>query len=119
MRLVRTRDSVAMGDDATAPNPREVDLPEPATLGDLAGWFGRHGPQVSVHGGSTWAVRVDGEAVAVLTDEPRVLLAADPGRPVGAGAEVHLDYLLAQDPEATLALVHEDPRRRGLRFPRG
>ena len=119
MRLVRTRDSVAMGDDATAPDPRAVDLPAAATLGDLVGWFGRHGPQVSVQGGSTWAVRVDGEAVAVLTDEPRVLLATDPGRPLRPGAEVHLDHLLAQDPGATLALVHEDPHRRGLRFPRG
>ena len=122
MRLTLTRDDVAMGDE---PRPQDVELPDGATLADLVTWLGTHRVGARVHGGSTWALRVGrapgsrGTAVAVLTLDPDSLtLAADPDLPLDPDTGLHLEYLLAQDVAATLALVREDPARPNLRLPR-
>ncbi len=122
MRLILTREDVAMGDE---PYPQELDLPDGATLADLAAWFGTHRWGASVRGGSTWALRVGrtpdskGSAVGVLTRDPySVTLAADPALVLEPDGGVHLQYLLAQDVAATLELIRKDPARVNLRLPR-
>jgi len=54
----------------------------------------------------------------VLTLDPdSITLAADPDLPLDPSTGLHLQYLLAQDPTATLALLREDPARPNLRLP--
>lgn len=115
-----SRQSVAMGDDATD-NTLYADLPRGAVLADLLSWLALRGPFVSAGDRTTWLLREGrrgGEPLAVLElrtsrTEPRTLHThpvADPTRPLSRDVPLHLDYLLGQDVAATIALVRERPR---------
>lgn len=117
MDLQVTRDSVAMGDDVLAPHARDLDLGGPVTVERVARWLARGSYLASVHGGSTWVLREDGRALAVVAfpdshlRDGRVTLVAGPGDPVRAKA-VHVDYALAADPEELAARLRADPAQR-------
>ena len=68
MQVTCTRDSVAMGDDADAPHETSIELRDGPTVADLVGWLRSRGAPASVAGGSTWALRVSGRVVALLSE---------------------------------------------------
>lgn len=115
MRLTVTRDSVAAGDDVTAPNERIVDLPDPATLGDLVAWLKGERAGASVVGGATWTLRLRGRVVAVLAQSlDEVVAIADPVLALDPTDTPHLEYLLGLDPALVVDMVRADPLRTDL-----
>lgn len=115
MLLTVTRDSVAMGDDATAPNERAADLPDPATLRDLVEWLERERAGASVVGGATWTLRLRGQVVAVLAQSlDEVAVIGDAGLVLDAADTPHLEYLLGLDPAKVITMCREDPSRTDL-----
>jgi hypothetical protein len=107
-----------MGDDVDAPHEMLVELPDPATIANVVGWLDRSGPPASVQGGSTWALRVSGRVVAVLSKIDRrqqVETIGDQTLPVTMADEIHLDYLLADDIVRLAAFARVDPYRVDLR----
>ncbi|GAB3250560.1 hypothetical protein [Nocardioides dilutus] len=115
MLLTLTRDSVAAGDDATAPNERRVDLPDPATLRDLVAWLERERAGASVVGGATWTLRLRGQVAAVLSQSlAEVVVIGDPALPLDPADSPHLEYLLGLDPRVVISMVEQDPGRTDL-----
>ena len=121
MQVTCTRDSVAMGDDADAPHETSIELRDGPTVADLVGWLRTRGAPASVVGGSTWALRVSGRVVALLsegtttTPSRSVEPVGDQTTPVTSADHVHLDYLLADDLDRMTAFAREDPTRTDLR----
>ena len=121
MQLACTRDSVAMGDDADAPHETVIGLPDGATVADLVAWLSSRGAPASVVGGSTWALRVSGRVVGLLsegtttTPSRAVEPVGNQTTPVTEAEHVHLEYLLADDLDRMTAFAREDPTRTDLR----
>ncbi len=121
MQVGCTRDSVAMGDDADAPHETFIDLCDGPTVADLVSWLRSRGAPAMVVGGSTWALRVSGRVVAVLsegtttTPSREVEPVGDQTTPVTSAEHVHLEYLLADDLDRMTAFAREDPARSDLR----
>lgn len=115
MLVTVTRDSVAAGDDATAPNERVADLPDPATLGDLVAWLEKERAGASVVGGATWTLRLRGQVAAVLAQSlEEVAVIGDPGLVLDDADAPHLEYLLGLDPGKVIAMSREHPSRTDL-----
>jgi hypothetical protein len=110
-----------MGDDADAPHETSIELPDDARVADLVGWLRDRGAPASVVGGSTWALRVSGRVVALLSEGTptsttrRVEPVGDETTAVTTTEHVHLEYLLADDLDRMTAFAREDPRRTDLR----
>lgn len=116
MRLSITRDSVAMGDDALAPHLVEIDLGRRVTVAVLGRWLRRSRYLASVHGGSTWVVRAEGVAIAVVWQpDPSLRFGRGGCLPIGEGdalvraSAVHVDYALTADPTSLAHRLGADP----------
>jgi hypothetical protein len=115
MRLTVTRDSVAAGDDTTAPNERVADLPDGARLADLVAWLERERAGASVVGGATWILRLRGSVAAVLAQSlDEVVVIGDPASALDPSDAPHLEYLMGLDPATVIAMSREDPARTDL-----
>jgi hypothetical protein len=120
MEVSCTRDSVAMGDDADAPHETVIELRDGPTVADLVDWLRCRGAPASVVGGSTWALRVSGRVVALLSEGTatsparRVEPVGDQTTPVTSADHVHLDYLLADELDRMTAFARDDPTRTDL-----
>jgi hypothetical protein len=121
VQVTCTRDSVAMGDDADAPHENFIELRDGPTVADLVDWLRSCGAPASVVGGSTWAVRVSGRVVALLSEGTatsparQVEPVGDQTTPVTSAEHVHLEYLLADELDRMTAFARVDPTRTDLR----
>ncbi|GAA1248758.1 hypothetical protein GCM10009665_44570 [Kitasatospora nipponensis] len=111
MRILLTRASVAMGDDATAPNAAERTLPDAATLTELAALVAT--AYVPRMGGACWVLSLGygapaGPPLALLAEpweRPRLLPAAQRLGPLAALADrdgelrTYCDYRWRESPE--------------------
>ncbi|MDG4861953.1 hypothetical protein P8605_27810 [Streptomyces sp. T-3] len=106
MRLVLTRDSVAMGDDANAPHEQVIDCDEGLTLAAFLSDVRTHRYLASIAAGrATWVLYEGAETLAVIAQEwdgPRFL--ADAGRTFrGAMVRLHFRYEAQRDPDEVYA----------------
>jgi len=121
VQLTCTRDSVAMGDDADAPHEALIELGNRPTVADLVEWLRSRGAPASVVGGSTWALRISGRVVALLsegtTSTPSIEVepVGTQTTPVTPADRVHLEYLLAEELARMTAFARADPVRTDLR----
>lgn len=117
MKLLLTRESVAMGDDVDAPHGREREFPEDCAIGDVLASVVADGYLPRIAGGCATWVLTSGDAgslavVAQQWEEPR-LLSIGRGR-LGALAgpdrrEVrwHFRYFTQEDPDAVYRRLSE------------
>ena len=115
MKVLLTRDSVAMGDDVDAPHEQQRTFPDELALREVVGAIVDGGYLARIAGGrATWVLRAGDaaavDAVAVVAQqwrEPRLL--TDGQQPIRSFAgpdgtvRLHFGYLAQQDPEAVLA----------------
>ncbi|WP_327357038.1 hypothetical protein [Streptomyces sp. NBC_01304] len=102
MRLVLTRDSVAMGDDADAPHEQVIESDGELTLAGFLSDVRTHRYLASIAGGrATWVLYEGAETLAVIAQEwgmPRFL--ADSRRTFrGQVVRLHFRYEAQQDPD--------------------
>lgn len=64
------RDSVAMGDDCTAPNAREFEVEQNSKLADFCHLISKNGYFPPIQGGeATWVLTFQNQPIAVLTQQ--------------------------------------------------
>ena len=113
MKVLLTRDSVAMGDDLDAPHAQQRTFPDGLALREVVGAIVDGGYLARIAGGrATWVLRAGDAAVAVAVvaqqwGEPRLLTDSQQAAGAFAGPDgtvrLHFGYLAQQDPEAVHA----------------
>lgn len=111
MRLYYTRDSVAAGDDADAPHPRELPMPDAFTAQSIVRSIARAGLPSIQGGKATWCVS-SGVALAVIAqewNEPRMLHSIPLRREeldIRDGViRAHVSYFAQQDPQVVFDVL--------------
>lgn len=107
--LSLTRDSVAAGDDVSAPHRAILIVPAPTTGFDLCKAIQSRNYLARISGGmATWVVEVDEVPVGVIAQQwktPKsIVLNLKPSQ----NSQVHCRYLLQRDPDAVFA-EYSDP----------
>ena len=119
MKILLTRDSVAMGDDADAPHHREMDIADDTSLQAIIKAILQSRYLATIGGGkATWTVvsRIPIAIVAQQWAEPRMLVPAPSLSSLnfsGNVLSVHFNYRTQQDPD----LVYEEFQRVHSRKP--
>jgi hypothetical protein len=111
MKIVATRDSVAMGDDIDAPHERTFLFNESTSIERAIDEIVNSGYLASVQGGATWSV-VSGIPVAVIAQgwqHSRLVGWQPPKRTElkldGDAIRLHFNYHTQIDPEIVLEVV--------------
>lgn len=111
MKIVTTRDSVAMGDDVDAPHERNFSFREPTSVEEAIDQIVNSGYLANVQGGATWSVvsNVPVSVVAQAWDRSRAVswqpqkltsLKVDDGC-----VRLHFNYHAQIDPEIVLEVL--------------
>ena len=111
MKVVTTRDSVAMGDDVDAPHEQRFSFPDSTSVEQAIDQIVKSGYLASVQGGATWSA-VSRVPVAVVAQtwtqsrpvswrpqEPRAL------KVEGGSIRLHFNYNAQIDPEIVLEVL--------------
>jgi len=111
MKIIATRDSVAMGDDADAPHERGFSFPDSTSVEEAIDQIVNSGYLASVQGGASWSV-VAGIPISVVAQgwvesrsvgrRPQQLNMLNV---VDGSIRMHFNYHAQMDPEVVLEVL--------------
>ncbi|MCG7519168.1 hypothetical protein [Ruegeria sp. Ofav3-42] len=107
--LSLTRDSVAAGDDVSAPHRSVLTVPAPVTGFDLCKAILSRDYLARISGGkATWVVELDEVPVGIIAQQWETPKSVVSDLNPSQNSQVHCRYLLQQDPDTVFA-QYSDP----------